>query len=154
MDHYKKYQEIIADYNREKDRVTVEETFTRLLDLAHSLDGEQQHAAQEGLSENELALFDLLYQPRLSQVDRERLKQASKDLLAGLQERLKSMENWTQKEQTQANVRVLILDRLYETLPNPPYAAADDIQAAANRIYEYVWQRSADGSVFPRHLAA
>jgi type I restriction enzyme R subunit len=31
-DYYKKYQEIIADYNREKDRVTVEETFTRLLD--------------------------------------------------------------------------------------------------------------------------
>jgi hypothetical protein len=27
MDYYKKYQEIIADYNREKDRVTVEETF-------------------------------------------------------------------------------------------------------------------------------
>ena len=154
MDYYKKYQEIIADYNREKDRVTVEETFTRLLDLAHSLDTEQQRAAQEGLSENELALFDLLYRPRLSQVDRERLKQASKDLLAGLQERLKSMENWTQKEQTQANVRVLILDRLYETLPNPPYAVADDIQAAANRIYEYIWQRSADGSLFPHDQAA
>lgn len=30
MDFYKKYQEIIADYNREKDRVTVEETFARL----------------------------------------------------------------------------------------------------------------------------
>jgi len=27
MDYYKRYQEIIADYNREKDRVTVEETF-------------------------------------------------------------------------------------------------------------------------------
>ena len=30
MDYYKKYQEIIADYNREKDRVTVEDTFRRL----------------------------------------------------------------------------------------------------------------------------
>ena len=29
MDYYKKYQEIIADYNREKDRVTVEATFAR-----------------------------------------------------------------------------------------------------------------------------
>ena len=26
MDYYKKYQEIIADYNREKDRATVEAT--------------------------------------------------------------------------------------------------------------------------------
>ena len=29
MDYYRKYQEIIADYNREKDRVTVEETFAQ-----------------------------------------------------------------------------------------------------------------------------
>ena len=31
MDYYKKYQEIVADYNREKDRVTIEETFARLV---------------------------------------------------------------------------------------------------------------------------
>jgi type I restriction enzyme R subunit len=150
---YKKYQEIIADYNREKVRVTVEETFTRLLGLAHSLDTEQQRAAQEGLSENELALFDLLYEPRMSQADRERLKQASKRLLAALQELLKPMENWTQKEQTQAEVKAFILDRLFETLPNLPYSA-DQTQAAANRIYEYVWQRSAEGTLFPRDLTA
>ena len=29
MDYYKKYSEIIADYNREKDRVTIEETFAQ-----------------------------------------------------------------------------------------------------------------------------
>src|SRR5438128_12333278 len=31
MDYYKRYQEIIADYNREKDRATVEQTFAALL---------------------------------------------------------------------------------------------------------------------------
>ena len=31
MDYYKKYQEIIADYNREKDRATVEATFAQLV---------------------------------------------------------------------------------------------------------------------------
>ncbi len=50
MDYYKKYQDIIADYNREKDRVTVEETFARLLALANSLDAEEMRAVQEGLS--------------------------------------------------------------------------------------------------------
>ncbi len=153
MDYYKKYQEIIADYNREKDRVTVEETFTRLLDLAHSLDAEQRRAAEEGLSENELALFDLLSQAQISKADRERLKQASRALLASLRELLRPMENWTQKEQTQAEVKVFILDRLFETLPNLPYSA-DDTQAAADRIYEYIWQRSADGSLFSRDKAA
>src|SRR5207237_10761063 len=61
MDYYKKYQEIIADYNREKDRATVEATFVQLVALATSLDTEQRRAAEEGLSDDELALFDLLF---------------------------------------------------------------------------------------------
>src|SRR5271155_5841576 len=42
MDYYKKYSEIIAHYNREKDRVTIEETFAKLVELARSLDEEQR----------------------------------------------------------------------------------------------------------------
>jgi type I restriction enzyme R subunit len=38
MDYYKKYQEIIADYNREKERATVEATFAQLVALAATLD--------------------------------------------------------------------------------------------------------------------
>ena len=53
MDYYRKYQEIVADYNREKDRVTVEETFAELVELANSLDAEQRRAAEEGLSDDE-----------------------------------------------------------------------------------------------------
>jgi type I restriction enzyme R subunit len=39
--------------------VTIEETFAKLVELANSLDAEQRRAAEEGLSEDELALFDL-----------------------------------------------------------------------------------------------
>ena len=81
MDYYKKYQEIIADYNREKDRVTVEETFAKLVELANSLDAEQQRAVEEGLTEDELALFDLLFKEKISKADRENLKQASRSFL-------------------------------------------------------------------------
>ena len=42
MDYYRKYSEIVADYNREKDRVTIEETFAKLVDLANSLSAEQR----------------------------------------------------------------------------------------------------------------
>ena len=59
--HYQqKYEEIVADYNREKDRVTIEETFRRLMELIEELDAEQRRAVEEGLSEDELALFDLV----------------------------------------------------------------------------------------------
>ncbi len=91
MDYYKKYQEIIADYNREKDRATVEATFAQLVALAASLDDEQRRAAEEGLSDDELALFDLLFKESISKADRERLKQASKALLSSLRDLLRPM---------------------------------------------------------------
>lgn len=144
MDYYRKYQEIIADYNREKDRATVEDTFARLVELAQSLDDEQKRAVQEGLSEEELALFDLVLRADLTKADRERLKQASRELLAKLRELLKSMEHWTQNARTQAEVETTILDHFYLTLPRPPFTD-EETQRAAKKVFEFVWQRSEAG---------
>ena len=142
MDYYKKYQQIIADYNREKDRATVEQTFAQLVDLANSLDAEQRRAAEEGLTDDELALFDLLQKKNVSKKDREKVKQASKGLLAALIELLKPMPDWTQNTTTQAEVKVMILDNLYSTLPRPPFTD-EEADALAERVYEHVWQLSA-----------
>jgi hypothetical protein len=138
---YKKYQAIIADYNREKDRATVEATFAALIALAANLDTEQRRAAEEGLSDQELALFDLLFREMVSKADRERLKQASKSLLASLKALLQPMPDWTQKEATQAEVKIFILDDLYRSLPRPPFTEAET-EEIAEQVYDYVWQRS------------
>jgi type I restriction enzyme R subunit len=144
MDYYRKYQEIIADYNREKDRVTVEQTFADLLALAQSLDAEQRRAAEEGLNEEELALFDLLFKENITKGEREQLKQASKRLLISLQALMGPMPHWTENASTQAEVQTAILDHLYRDLPRPPFTdhETDEI---ADRVYGYVWQRSASG---------
>ena len=144
MDYYKRYQEIIADYNREKDRVTVEETFAKLVALAASLDAEQRRAIDEGLTDDELALFDLLFKENISKKDREHLKQASQALLSSLRDLLAPMPGWLHNAATQAAVEVFILDRLYETLPRPPFDDAET-EEIASRVYEYVRQRSASG---------
>jgi type I restriction enzyme R subunit len=144
MDYNKKYQQIIADYNREKDRVTVEQTFVELVALAKSLDAEQRRSVEEGLSDEELALFDLLLRESMSKTDRERVKQASRTLLASLREHLRPMQDWTQKAATQAEVKILILDDLYRSLPRPPFTE-EETEAAAERVYDYVWQRSTSG---------
>jgi type I restriction enzyme R subunit len=143
MDYYKRYQEIIADYNREKDRVTIEETFARLADLAASLDAEQHKAVEEGLTEEEYALFSLLLKKDLSKTDRERLKLGSRDLLQELQRLLAPLEQWTQKEQTQAEVEVFILDHIYQMLPSPPFTEHDK-QTVASDVYSYVWSTSSE----------
>jgi Domain of unknown function (DUF3387) len=135
MDYYKKYSEIIADYNREKDRVTIEESFAKLVQLSEGLDAEQRRAAEEGLSEEELALFDLLQKPDISKADRERVKQASKTLLDSICKLIAPLERWTEKEQTQAEVEVFILDHLFRVLPMPPFTA-EETQAMAKRVYQ------------------
>ena len=141
MNYEKKYQEIIAAYNADKDRATVEATFAQLMDLANSMDAEQRRAAEEGLSEEQLALFDLLQRGDLSKVDRERIKQASRELLAGVLAVIAPLDRWTEKEQTQAEVQTFILDHVYQELPEPPYTPADKHEVAA-LVYRHIWQQS------------
>jgi type I restriction enzyme R subunit len=151
MDYYKKYQQVIADYNREKDRTTVEATFALLVELAASLDGEQRRAAEEGLTEDELALFDLLLKEKSSKRDRERLKQASKSLLQSLQTLLDSMPKWAENSATQAEVKVLILNTLWQSLPRPPFSE-EDAETLSDQVYDFIWQRNAaDG--FSRRIS-
>jgi len=145
MDYYRRYQEILADYNREKDRATVEQTFAALLDLAANLDGEQTRAVEGGLSPTELAIFDLLKRDNLSKVDREKVKQASRSLLKSVRELLVPMDHWTRNAQTQAVVETSILDWLFESLPQPPFTESDAKQLAG-KLYEHVWQQSEIGT--------
>ena len=144
MDYYKKYSEIIADYNRDKDRVTIEETFARLVDFMSGLDAEDHRAAEEGLSEDEYAVFCLLQKENLSKSDREKVKLASQGLLDSLRRLIAQRERWTEREQTQAEIEVLILDSLFTTLPTPPFTDAEK-QVMANQVYQHVWQQSANG---------
>ena len=146
MDFYKKYVQIIADYNHDKDRVTIEETFAKLMDLAVRLDAESRRAVEEGLSEEEYALFCLLNKDRISKADREKVKLASRQLYDSITRLIAARERWFAKEQTQAEVETMILDQLFVALPSPPFTEADK-QAAARQVYQLVWQQSASGSL-------
>ncbi len=144
LDYYKKYHEIVADYKGAQDRPTIEKTLARLVDLVQKLDAQQRRAAGEGLSEQELAVFDLRQRENLSKGDRERVKLASKNLLESPQKQIASMTRWTEKEKTQAEVKVFILDRLYQELPTPPFTG-QEINASADRVFQYAWSQAASG---------
>jgi type I restriction enzyme R subunit len=144
MDYQRRYDEIVAAYNSEKDRTTIEETFLRLVELVASLDEEETRAAREGLSEKELALFDLLQKPELDKASRERVKQASRDLLASITARLAELDRFWEKEQTKADVEVFILDEVFAGLPTPPFTAVEKERVAAN-VYAHVWQQAMNG---------
>ena len=151
MDFNRRYQEIIADYNREKDRVTIEQTFERLVNLMDEMTDEDQRSAREGLTEPELAIFDLLCQEKMTKVDRERIKQASRDLLAKLRSILSGMMGWTRKQQTQAEVETEILDFVFQEMPEEIDSA--DKAAIADRVFRHVWAQTEAGR-FPPNEAA
>lgn len=143
MDFELKYREIVAAYNLDKDRATIEETFAKLMALSKGMDDEQRRAVREGLSESELAIFDLMQKTTLAATERERIKTASRDLLAELLRIIAPLDQWTEKEQTRAEVETVILDRVF-LLPEPPYTP-DDKEAMSKMLYEHVWQQSRAG---------
>jgi type I restriction enzyme, R subunit len=144
MDYQIKYEDIVAAYNQEKDRTTIEETFRRLIELVNSLDDEQKRAAREGLQEDELAIFDLLQKDGLEKSARERIKQASRELLSSLKTRLAELDRFWEKEQTKADIRVFILDEVYMNLPTPPFTA-EEKELVANNVYAHIWQQAMTG---------
>jgi type I restriction enzyme R subunit len=149
MDYQIKYEEIVAAYNAEKNRTAIEETFRRLIALVNSLNEEQTRAAREGLGEDELAIFDLLKKDGLDKTARERIKQASQELLASLQTRLAELDRFWEKEQTKADVQVFIMDQIYTNLPTPPFTD-EEKELIASNVYAHVWQQAMSGN-FGRH---
>jgi type I restriction enzyme R subunit len=146
MDYYKKYQMIVADYNREKDWATVEETFAKVAKLVAEMDEELQRHVREGLSEEELTLFDMLLKENISKADREKLKQASKGLLASLKKHLATMPTWFKNATTQADVQMFILDNIHASLPRPPFTD-EEAEALSTKLYEFVFQQSERGQL-------
>jgi type I restriction enzyme R subunit len=149
MDYQLKYEQIVSEYNQEKDRTTIEETFRKLMELVNSLDEEQERATREGLGEEELALFDILLREKRGGIDkvaRERVKQASRELLAAVKARLAELDRFWEKEQTKGEVETLILDHIYTGLPTPPFTD-NDKKLVAEHVYAHIWQQAVSGTL-------
>jgi type I restriction enzyme R subunit len=117
MDYYQKFQDLIDEYN--SGARNVDAFFAALITLTQDLDEEEKRGIAEQLSEEELALFDLLTkpEPRLSRKEKARVKQVARDLLDTLKaERL--VLDWRKRQQTRAAVQLQIektLDKLPDT---------------------------------------
>ena len=123
------------------DRTTIEDIFRRLVELVQNLDEEQERAARENLSDEELAMFDLLKRGDLSKSDRERVKQASRDMLATIKERIAELDRFWNKDQTKGEVETLILDEVFFKLPSPAFTSTEK-QLVAKNVYAHVWQQA------------
>jgi type I restriction enzyme R subunit len=114
-DFREKFEALIASYNAGSR--SIEEVYKQLLQLSMQLSQEQQRHIRENLSEEELAVFDILLQsaPDLSDSDRAKVKHSARELVEKIKQLL--VLNWQQKSEARAKLKLLIQDALDECLP-------------------------------------
>lgn len=137
-----RYEEIVAEYNQEKDRATIEATFQHLTLLVQAMSEEEQRAVELGLDEETLALFDLLRKPDLDKAGIEKLKKVSEGLLTTLKARIAEIADWQATEGNRDTVRVTIHDFLYADATGLPVDSYNeqDVEAKTDAVYQHVWR--------------
>lgn len=141
-DFQRRYEEIVDAYNREKDRLTIEQTFEALLRFNGQLDDEEARALSQELDEESLALFDLLRKPKMEKADIQRIKKVACGLLDTLKNGQLRIEQWREKEATRDDLHVAIRNFLWDDrtgLPETSYGE-DEIMALADAVYRHVFR--------------
>ena len=138
VDYYKRYQEIIDEYNRGKDEVVIKEAFRKLIDLVNSYSEEEADTRREGLTDEQKAVFDILRQGKqLEEKEKNAIKAISIELLEELKKEKLKVEQWADKSVTAAAVFNYVNNLLYTKLPDPVYKQ-DDIALKTTLIYEHL----------------
>jgi len=141
-DFQRHYEDIVAVYNREKDRVTIEKSFEVFLKFAQELDDEERRAIREGLDEESLAIFDLLRKPELTAKEIKKIKAIAVQLLATLKSEKLKVDHWRDKESTRDAVRLAIKDFLWSDdtgLPVDHYGEGE-VESRAEEVYRHVYR--------------
>ena len=140
-DFQQHYEEIVAEYNREKDRLTIEKTFEDLFRFFNDLDEEESRAMREGLDEESLSIFDLLKKQKLSAKDIKRIKSVAVGLLEKLKEEKLRVDHWRDKESTRDAVRITIRDFLWDDETGLPVNAysEDEVGLKSEDVFRHVY---------------
>ncbi|MFP6413703.1 type I restriction endonuclease subunit R [Pseudomonas aeruginosa] len=103
-DFMEKFQKLIDAYN--SGSMNIEVFFKKLVDLTADLQIEDQRAIRENLSEEELALFDILTKPvpELAEKEKAQVKKVCKELLETLKAE-KLVLDWRKKDRARSDVR-------------------------------------------------
>ena len=133
-DLMEKFKKLIEEYNKGLD---VEGFFAKLTDFVKELSEEEQRSVTEKLSEEELALFDILTKPEIdiTKSEKEAVKKVARSLLQTLKE-AKLVLDWRKKQQSRAAVYTTVKNVLDEL----PRAYTPELyQQKCDRVYQHVY---------------
>ena len=140
-DFQRRYEEIVAAYNSEKDRQTIEQTFEALLKFVAELSDEEDRSIREGLDEEELAVYDLLKKPALSKAETDKVKDVAQALLVKLKAGKLAVDHWREKQTTRDGVRKVIFDFLFSEATGLPSAYSEnEIGEKTEAVFRHVFE--------------
>lgn len=137
--HYREqFEALIEEYNAGSRNI--EELFAALVAFVRRLNEEDQRAVAEQLSEEELAVFDILTQPgvELSDADRRQVKRVVRTLLEKLKAE-KLVLDWREREHPRAGVKVVIRDTLWDDLPEVFSEAV--VEELSTKVFLHVYDK-------------
>jgi len=131
-------QKLIDEYNTGS--MDIEELFQELMAFVGDLDEEEQRHIREGLSEEELAIFDILTkpEPKLTKTQEIEVKKLARELLAKLKKE-KLVLDWRSKETAKAGVRQTIGEEFDAHLPEVYDRKL--FEEKVQRTYQFVFER-------------
>lgn len=136
MDFFEKFQKLIEDYNT--GGIDIQTFIDELIKLTADIQHEEKRGIRENLSEEELAVFDLLTKPdiKLTSDDKKLVKKVAKDLISKLKDE-KLVLDWRKKQQTRAAVKIAI-EKILDGLPA---AYTTDLwQEKCNQTYHHIYE--------------
>lgn len=147
VDYYKRYQQIIEEYNRGKDEVVIKETFRKLIELVNSYSAEEAHTKREGLNDEQKAIFDILRRGKsLDEKEKKEVKKIAIELIEELKKEKLRIDQWAEKSITAAAIYNYVNKTLFEFLPYPTYQT-DDIDLRTNLVYEHLKNQYFGGGI-------
>ena len=112
------FQRIIDRYNAGS--TESEQAFRELMELLTRMSAEQRRASEEGLTEEELEVFDILRKENLSKEDVVKVKAAARDLLSKLKSNQDQLftTDWYKDSSKKSSFILFVRDTLDMTLPD------------------------------------
>ena len=137
MDYQERFEQMIAAYNEAA--INVDVLFDQLMDLARELNEEVRRAITERLSEEELAVFDLLTRPapELTETEKDEVKAIARKLLTMLRQE-KLVLDWRKRERSRAAVKIAVQKILDEMLPECYTKAIYDQKCEV--VYQHIYE--------------
>lgn len=152
-DFQDRFDKIVTEYNKEKDKNTIEATFEALMRIAADLEAEAQSHVALGLTQEQKPVFDLLMREDLSKEEIRQIKSVSVEILKAIQRRMEEVQDVFQKQSTRDGLLQEIYDLLYDDRTGLPASKYDDntLTEKTDALFQYFMNQFDIGSAASSH---